>query len=329
MSTEDNRDRWFVIVNPVAGRGRGLRDWPVISGLFNQHSIAFDARFTERKYHATELAVYAVNNGYRRVVIVGGDGTINEAVCGVFLQRQVSASQVLLAVVAVGIGNDWIRMFGIPRSYSDAVHSMVQGYSFLQDVGRVTFYESCVPQVRYLTNVGSFGFNGLICKCYSKMRERGYHGRLLYLWSILKTVFKYRSVKVDITVDDRKVCSGKLFTATVGIGKYTCGGISQTPYAVADDGLFDMTLIPSMSRLKLFSRFRVLYTNNIYNITGVALHRGAVIKVSQANQLAGVEPERELLLELDGEVMGFSDFTFEIMERAIRIVVSEKFLETV
>lgn len=313
-------ERWFVIVNPVAGRGRGLRDWPAISSLLVQNGIEYDARFTERKYHATELAVEAVMTGYRRLVVVGGDGTINETVSGIFLQQQVPGSQVLMAVVAVGMENDWIRMFGIPRNYGEAVRAIAQEYSFLQDVGRVSFYESRVRQVRYLTNVGSFGFSGVICRCYSKMRERGYHGRMLYFWSILRTVFRYHSSRMVIWVDDERVFSGKVFTASVGIGRYTYGGISQTPYAVADDGLFDLTLIPSMSRLRLFGRFGVLYTNNIYNITGVTLHRGARIR---ARVLSGGEPVQ---LELDGEPVGYSDFTFEILERAIRVVVSEKFL---
>ena len=66
-------DKWFAIVNPVAGSGRGLTDWPLISRLLRERHIVPEYVFTERKYHAIELAVEAVNNGFRKIIVVGGD----------------------------------------------------------------------------------------------------------------------------------------------------------------------------------------------------------------------------------------------------------------
>ena len=57
--------RWFAIVNPVAGQGRGVLDWPLISDLLRGAGIDFDAYFTLRKYHATELGVKAIYEGCR------------------------------------------------------------------------------------------------------------------------------------------------------------------------------------------------------------------------------------------------------------------------
>ena len=111
-------DKWFAIVNPVAGSGKGLSDWPLISKLLRDHHIVPEYAFTERKYHAIELAVEAVNNGFRKIMVVGGDGTIHEVVNGLFIQKAVPTTEVLVGVIAVGTGNDWIRMFGIPRKYS-------------------------------------------------------------------------------------------------------------------------------------------------------------------------------------------------------------------
>lgn len=314
---EQLNDRWFVIVNPVAGRGRGLLHWPQISTLLQESGILFDAWFTQRKHHATELTVQAIRQGYRQVVVVGGDGTIHETVCGIFLQKEVKTTQVLIAVIAVGTGNDWIRMFGIARSYAQAVRSIVQGYSFLQDVGQMCFFESRVAQTSYMANVSGIGYDAAVCRGFNTLREKGYKGNILYVWSALKQAFRYKSRQAQITVDGREVFSGKLFTATIGVCKYTGGGMSQTPYAIADDGLFDMTIIPKMNRLKLFSRVNVLYTDNIYNVTGITLHRGSHICVKS---------EDDIQLEIDGETMGFSDFDFRIIERSIRVIVSEKFI---
>ena len=118
-------DKWFAIVNPVAGSGKGLSDWPLISKLLRDHHIVPEYAFTERKYHAIELAVEAINNGFRKIMVVGGDGTIHEVVNGLFIQKAVPTTEVLVGVIAVGTGNDWIRMFGIPRKYSEAIRAIV------------------------------------------------------------------------------------------------------------------------------------------------------------------------------------------------------------
>ena len=102
MSTES----WMVIVNPKAGSGRGLKDWPVISNLMYNSGLKFTCVFTEHKFHAIELTVSAINKGYRHIVAVGGDGTIHEVVNGIFIQKAVPTTDIYLAVIPAGTGND-------------------------------------------------------------------------------------------------------------------------------------------------------------------------------------------------------------------------------
>lgn len=318
MNSADISSSWYTIVNPVAGRGKGLSDWPQISSLLYQEGVVFEAHFTQRKYHAVEMAFEAVKRGFRKIMIVGGDGTLHETVCGLMMQEEVKSTDVLLSVFAVGTGNDWMRMFGIPKRYSEVVQSIKQGHTFLQDVGRVTYYESKVKQLRYLCNVGGVAYDAAVCKSVNKLKAKGLRGTWLYIRSAFVEAVRYRSQRCRIVCDGKEVFRNKLFTATVGIGKYTGGGLSQTPYAVADDGLFDLTIIPDMNRIALFSRFGTLYTDNIYNINGVTLNRCARLEIYSEG--------REIELELDGEILGVSDFSFEIVEKALRVVVSERFL---
>ena len=86
-------DAWMVIVNPKAGSGRGLKDWPIISNQMYSSGLHFTCLFTEHKYHATELTVKAINDGYRDIVAVGGDGTIHEVVNGIFIQKRFPQQQ--------------------------------------------------------------------------------------------------------------------------------------------------------------------------------------------------------------------------------------------
>lgn len=313
----DRSSRWFAIVNPVAGKGNGLKDWPQISSLLHRAGVAVDSLFTLHKFHATELVVHAVEQGYRHIIVVGGDGTIHETINGLFIQKLVSTSEVTLSVIAVGTGNDWIRMFGIPRNYTQAIRSISEGHTFLQDVARVSYFESRVPQVRYLANVGGVAYDAAVCRDFNRLKERGYRGTWLYVQSALKNAVSYRCRRTRITVDGRVVFDGKLFTATIGIGKYTGGGLSQTPYAIPDDGLFDLTIIPKMNRVKLFLRFGTLYNDNIYNISGVELFRGSSMRI-------WADPSTRL--ELDGEILGYSDIEATIIPRCVRVIVSSRYL---
>ncbi|MDE7069157.1 MAG: acylglycerol kinase family protein, partial [Alistipes sp.] len=151
--------RWFVIVNPVAGNGRGLDHFPQISKLLRDAGIPSEPVFTEHKCHATELTVSAVKQGFRRIIAVGGDGTLHEVVNGLFIQQTVDPREVLLAVIAVGSGNDWIRTFGIPSRYADAIRAIREGKSFLQDVGMVCYEEAHYRQHLRMANVAGTGFD--------------------------------------------------------------------------------------------------------------------------------------------------------------------------
>ena len=285
-------DKWFAIVNPVAGSGRGLTDWPLISRLLRERHIVPEYVFTERKYHAIELAVEAVNNGFRKIIVVGGDGTIHEVVNGLFIQKTVPTTDVLLSVIAVGTGNDWIRMFGIPRKYSEAIRAIADGHSFLQDVGVISYYKASYKQSRYMANVAGVGFDAFVNRKYNHLKEEGKKGKWLYLWSTLKAVLRYSSTGVKVYVDDELVVNDLVYSATIGIGRYNGGGMLQTPEAVADDG-------------------------RIYKLRKTSLNRGRRIRI---------ESSPEIAVEVDGEALGYSPFEFEIIDRAVRVVVAERFL---
>ncbi|MFI3331271.1 MAG: diacylglycerol kinase family lipid kinase [Rikenellaceae bacterium] len=311
---------WFAIVNPVAGNGKGLKDWPLISKLLRDNGIVPSYAFTERKYHAIELAVEAINKGFRKIIVVGGDGTIHEVVNGIFIQQQVPTSEVLLSVIAVGTGNDWIRMFGLPRKYSEAIKAIIAGYSFLQDVSRVTYYESGVQQARYMANVAGYGFDASVNRRYNHLKEKGVHSKWLYLWSMFKAVLKYNTTGMKITVDDKLEVNDLVFSGTVGIGRYNGGGMLQTPCAVADDGLLDLTVIKRISRIGVMLRLKSLFNGKIYKLKMVSLLRGKHVKIESAPEIA---------IEIDGEALGYSPFEFSVIERAVKVVVAERFLKEI
>jgi len=306
------KETWMVIVNPKAGSGKGLTDWPVISNQMNKSGVDFTCVFTEHKYHAVELTVKAINDGFRRIVAIGGDGTINEIVNGLFIQQQTTPSEVSLAVIPTGTGNDWLRMFGIPNTYSKAVQSIVEHRTILQDVGLITFYETRVKHQRYMANVAGMGFDAMVNRLFNRLKDEGRYSKNLYLWGTFRTLFSYHSKCFTVKVDGKLLHEGSVFTAAVGIGKYNGGGMNQMPNAVIDDGLLDVTVVKRMNPLKVLYHFHKLYNGKIYRISKVVATQGKQITI---------ETKPESPIEIDGEAMGYSPFTFELIPRSIKVVV--------
>ena len=313
----DLTDRWFVIVNPVAGSGRGLIDFPQISRLLRNDDIRHDAVFTEHKHHATELTVTAANQGYRRIIVIGGDGTLNEVVNGLFIQKAVEPREMLLAVIAVGTGNDWVRTFGIPQHYSEAIRAIREERSFLQDVGTVTYTESHYTQTRYMANVAGLGFDAYVISTFNHLKMKGYKGGWMYLYSILKSYFRYKSSGARIWVDDKVVFNDLMFSLAIGICKYNGGGVQQLPNALADDGLLDLTIIRPVHWWHIVFRLKKLFNGDIYQIGHVIHAQGRKVKIEAAPSIQ---------LETDGELMGGTPVEVNIRQRAIRVVVTREFL---
>ena len=296
-------DAWMVIVNPKAGSGRGLKDWPIISNRMYQSGLHFTCLFTEHKYHAIELTVQAINDGYRNIVAVGGDGTIHEVVNGIFIQKKVPTTEISLAVIPAGTGNDWIRMYGISKTYSEGVKSLVQKRTVLQDVAKVSYYETKVLHTRYMANVAGLGYDAVVNLNYNHLKDEGKYGRWLYLRSAFNTFAKYSPVKYRIVADGNEFYNGMVFSGAVGIGK--C------------NGLMDLAIIRKMSKLRILRNFKLLYTGDIFSNPKV-MH-------TQCKRIE-IDTFPESRVEIDGEAVGTSPFVFELVPRAIKVVVGVNYV---
>ena len=315
---EADKVKWFVIVNPVAGGGRGLAHFPQISKLLRDAHIVCEPVFTEHKFHATELTVSAVKEGYRNIIVVGGDGTLHEVVNGLFIQQEVCPDEVLLAVIAVGTGNDWVRTFGISNRYQDAVKAIGEGYSFLQDVGVVSYEESHYRQSRYMANVAGAGFDARMVRKLSHLKKKDRKSRWRSTWCLVKNFFRYKSTGVKVWVDDRLVYNNLLFSIAIGICKYNVGGMQQLPDAVADDGMLDVSLVRPVHFWHLLFRFHYLFNGGIYRIRHILQERGSCIRI---------ESSPEISVEVDGELLGETPLEFSILHKAVRIVVGREFYD--
>lgn len=310
-------ERWYAIINPQAGSGKGKTDWPQIESLMRANGLEFDFTFTTHKYHAVELAVNAINNGYKKIIAVGGDGTLNEIVNGVFIQQKYPSTEIVIGVIAVGTGNDWSRMYNIHNTYEGRVNALKNGKLFLQDVGKVEYEESMVKQSRFFANAAGVGFDAEVARRTNRLKEHGHRGKILYMGSLLRALFDYKPSFINIIIDGEKV-GGKIFSLTIGIGRYNGSGMMQVPNAVTDDGLFDVTVIRQIRRFEVIRNIYRLYNGTILSHPKISGHIGKSVVISSDIPIG---------LEVDGESLGVSPFTFSVIPKSINVVVGADFQE--
>ena len=301
---------WLVIVNPNAGRKKGIKDWGRISNLLDRFDFSYYHVFTEYPRHAIQLSCDLIEKGFRKIIVVGGDGTMNEVVNGLFLQRRFSTTQVMLGMITVGTGNDWGRMFNIPKDYEQAVAVLKKCNTYVQDAGTVKYMSNDGHNHRYFVNIAGLGFDAVVTKKTNAQKEKGKGGTLLYLINIISSLFSYSYTDTQINVDGKDY-RNKVFSMNVGIGKYNGGGMMQVPAAVADDGLFDLTVIRKISKPDLIVSLRRLYDGTIASHPKVTTYTGKEIRIDSSEKI---------LLETDGESLGHTPLEFNIIPKSIRII---------
>jgi len=307
---------WFVVVNPNAGNGKGKKDWKRISGLIERSLGTFEARFTGKKRDATGFARKAIAEGFRNIISVGGDGTLNEIVNGVFTQDQCDTKEITLSMIPVGTGNDWGRMFGIPTVYEGAVQVIREGKTMFHDIGFVTYQIEGNHEKRYFINIAGLGFESLVVKKTNRQKDKGKSNKAIYFYNLLSSLISYRNTKCDIIIDGKKE-SGRVFSINVGNGRYCGGGMRQTPDAIPNDGLLDITVIREIGRIEIIRSLKLLYDGTILSHPRVDGYRSNNLKVLS---------EEELYLEADGESLGHTPAEFGIIPSALKVVYRTKLI---
>lgn len=312
---------WLVVINPNAGMKAGEKDWPLISQLLVQNGFVFDAVFTERAFQAIEIVRTLVKEkGYQRIIAVGGDGTLNEVVNGIFQQDRYATSEITLGMITVGTGNDWGRMYEFPKKYEKAIRILANGKTFLQDVGKVQYRYDSADKSRYFINMAGMGYDALVAKKTNLMKAKGRGGTIAYLFNLITGLVQYQNTHLNIVIDGKEEINDKVFSLSIGICRYNGGGMMQLPFAIPDDGLFDITVIRKTTRLRVIRNIKNLYDGTFVKLPEVKTFTGKTISITST-------PRHSIYLETDGESLGHSPLDFELVPKAIRLIVRKKALK--
>ena len=309
---DNNNYHSLVIVNPASAAGRTGRDWKKIETALRMHLPEFDATFTCRPEHATDLSREGIDKGYEMIVAVGGDGTLSEVANGFFEGQEARASTTVLGFIPHGTGGDFRRML-YPSIDWRQICGNLKGRDYkMIDLGHVQFRDHHGNDAeRIFINVASFGCGGAVSQAVRKSTKR-LGGRLTFMLVTAKTLSRYRDQTASISVDREPSVTQSITNYAVCNGGFFGGGIQVAPHAALTNGAFALTSWAGFGLrdfvFKQKSLFNGRHTDDQRTTTATA-------KSVTANS------EQTVLLDLDGENPGCLPASFQILPSCLRLKI--------
>jgi len=298
-----------LIVNPVAANGAVGKNWPHMCDFLQAEGASFDVVLTERPGHATQLARQALDDGYRTIVAVGGDGTVNEVLNGLVVNGAVDP-EVTLGIIPWGTGADFARSLGIPRHYMEAGRKLLRLETRPVDLGRITCLRQGREVERYFINVAGLGFDGEVAELANRS-PKVLGGTITYLACLFASLVTYRNKNVEFSFDGQHA-RGRVNSVVVGNGRYFGGGMFIAPDASLDDGLFYVVILGNLNKLEV-----VMNVPRVYKGTHLTHPKVSHFSAKEVH----VEARQRMFLQAEGELIGEAPATFQIIPHALRVLV--------
>lgn len=287
------------IVNPVAGKGKALDIVPNVERICKQYNCSYDMRYTEGPRDAEKIAREAEKQDYERIIVIAGDGTLNEAING--LEDMKAA----VGVIPGGSGNDFLRTINPHTDIDEIIYDNIFGDIIEVDLA------AC--NNRKYVNIASVGLDAEIVGGLPAMKKF-FSGSQAYFASVIKTLFTYSGQKMHISIDGKEIEKEVLLSA-IANGKYYGGGIMPAPDADIQDKLLDVCIVDKFPLIKEFMLLPRYMKGRHKGLDGVSFKRGKRIEISSPKMMT---------VNFDGEVFRDNKVTFELLDKPIRIIVPRK-----
>ena len=296
---------WHIIANPNACENKSLDHWSVVAKRFDEVGLKYELYKTENKGKGIEKAAH--------LMVVGGDGSINEVVNGIMMSG-VEVNDVCLAVLPLGRGNDWARTHHYPTKAQECVDLFLRGTFIRHDIGKVqTFQEGREVSKRFFINIAGFGFDAEVIydTTYNKPH---FLGISVYVLSALRCLFGFKSPIVEVKAPGFSF-KDRVFMMVAAICQYNGGGMRQALDALPDDGQLDVVIIPKVGPL------RVLWLM-LYVFSGRHIEKSkGLVKVCRAEE-ASITSETLCRGEVEGELLETGEYKVSILPRAFRVLTN-------
>ena len=299
----------LIILNPMADMGNAWKVANDLRPIINDYGDV-DWSGTVYPTHATELTRQAGEQGYEKIIAMGGDGTVHEIVNGIMQLPE--NKRPVLGVVPVGSGNDFAHAIGIPIESDHALDLALKGEPSMIDLGLMTDEHG---RREYFGNTLGIGFDTIVTIRSHKLRfVRGF---LMYLIAVFQTIFlNHNPVLVQFETDQEK-WEDKMIMTTICNGGREGGGFLLSPDSKMTDGILEYLTVRKVSRSMMFRLIPEFMKGTHRRFTNQ-------IRMGTCKKLT-MNADRPLYIHADGEIYtsfgsNLKKLTFEVMPKALKVV---------
>ncbi|MSQ23850.1 MAG: diacylglycerol kinase family lipid kinase [Chloroflexi bacterium] len=297
-------DSYFLIVNPRSGT---TQRFARIAAELRKRDVSFSAAATTGPGDARLLAELARQANFRAVVCVGGDGTVNEVVNGLFAGGATDPG-VPLGIIPRGTAQDFARGLGLPLDIGPAVERLVRGEEARVDVGRIRFGDG---QVRLFVNVLGVGFDAEVAVRARDVRP-AVASLPAHVYAFASTFAAYQNKEISIVLDGEESQDSRSRCLVIAAnGPYYANGMRMAPDARMDDGLLDVVVIGDVDKLDLLWNLPRAFSGTHVEHSDVSVYR--------VRRLTLDSPEGGLV-QADGEVVGELPAEVDLLPGALRVI---------
>lgn len=229
-----------IIINPKSGKKAFRAQRIYLWRLLRKRHQPFAYRVTKFAGHATELARELVEKGYDEILILGGDGTLSEAINGI-MRADLTAEQrakIQVGLMPRGTGNDFARYWNLTKNHKESLRRFFEGEGHPIDIGCLTYWRNGIEHHRYFINSIGFGVDPLCCKKAETLKYYVGSHSINYAFALVDAIIHHKAQHMVLMVDGKERVNDLLFTMNIGNGPFSGGGIKQNPQADPTDGLF-------------------------------------------------------------------------------------------
>jgi diacylglycerol kinase (ATP) len=328
-----------VVVNPKSASGLTGKNWDslhlMIKRLFGDN---IQVAFTEKSGDGTTLTTNFIKKGYKKIVAIGGDGTINEVANGFFEEdRRIHGkennnngndsflnqsslkpinSDVVMAVFPCGTRNVLVKSLDLPAEFEECCQNFEA--CKLQKIDVISVRATNVENhskvsSRIFLNAAEIGIGAEIIDKAKKVRNVVNSRLLSTMTGLFSTVPAYESSLCEISIDDgHENILTKMTMGVIANGKFLGGGFKAAPEANILDGLLDVVILKESSSLEMIENFLNIKDGNYTNEGDVFYRQAKKVSIKS-------KENRDIPVTIDGEPIGILPATFEVLQNALTI----------
>ncbi len=297
-----------LIVNPVSGTDSAPDLLPLLNERLRAAFGDVDIVLTVGPGDAGRLAESAAREGYERLFVAGGDGTLNEVLNGVAAVEG-ALRRVIFGLVPLGTGNDFATALGLPEDVEETIEILSRGHMVETDVG--------VLNDRHFVNVSAGGFIAEVSDAVNP-ELKSLAGKFAYLIGGAQVLMDYEPVAARVRSDGRGIGAGEreesLQMFAVCNSRLVGGGRLIAPHAIIDDGAFDVCLVGAMPMLEFIGLLTSVPGGDHIEDERVSYFRARELDIAF---------DRPIKVNTDGEVLETSACRYRIIPRAARFLAGD------